>query len=555
MQTQQEPLSVPRRMLDIEDYIDILRRHRAWILGPLCFGLVAGVVTAFLWPDSYRASGMIRVMPSAVAQRLVNVDVSGEMLQRLNSIYQQIVSRPALTNMINTYKLYPDDVKKLPMEDVVELMRKDIRMSPVNTITFGQGNRAAAFSIVYSYRDRHLSKRVAQELITRFIDESQSASSNQSLATKGFVEDQLNVAKKELDEVDRKITMLKMRNPGESPDQAQMLISRLMAIETNVTNLGTSLSRASQDKLQMEMQLRTVRDQLNQIASQPPPSPELLVAQSGKNEALQQVDREIGSMETSLAQMKEQYKETHPDVQRVQTMLATKRRQREAILAEASAARPEITQRVAAANPGATRELRELSLAVTRYQSAIQAKDLEIENLNRQMADARDKSRMYQSQLQASPVAAEELSQQLRERELAQSKYQDLMKRKDATELVSDLNSRKQGETLEILEQPITPQKPYSPDRWLIVLAGVIGGMILGMMMAGVREIKDTSLKNLKDVRAYTKLTVLASIPLLENDFVIRRRRRLSWLAWSAACLVGLLLMTGSVMYYLSLNT
>jgi hypothetical protein len=45
-------------------------------------------------------------------------------------------------------------------------------------------------------------------------------------------------------------------------------------------------------------------------------------------------------------------------------------------------------------------------------------------------------------------------------------------------------------------------------------------------------------------------LTVLGSIPLLENDLVVRRRRRLAWLAWSTACLAGCLIMAGSVIFY-----
>jgi hypothetical protein len=57
-------------------------------------------------------------------------------------------------------------------------------------------------------------------------------------------------------------------------------------------------------------------------------------------------------------------------------------------------------------------------------------------------------------------------------------------------------------------------------------------------------------LKNLKDVRAYTQLPILGSVPLLENALVIRRRKRLTWLAWSTACLVGIMIMTGSVFYY-----
>ncbi len=87
--------------------------------------------------------------------------------------------------------------------------------------------------------------------------------------------------------------------------------------------------------------------------------------------------------------------------------------------------------------------------------------------------------------------------------------------------------------------------KTASPPNWPVLL-----GVGLGFSLAAGRELKDTSLKNLKDVRAYTRLTVLGSIPLLENDFVVRRRRRIGWLAWTAAFLVGVLLMAGSVAYY-----
>jgi len=56
-------------------------------------------------------------------------------------------------------------------------------------------------------------------------------------------------------------------------------------------------------------------------------------------------------------------------------------------------------------------------------------------------------------------------------------------------------------------------------------------GLMLGIVLAGVKEMKNTSLKNLKDVRVYTNLPVLSSIPLLENALLVRRKRRLTWLA------------------------
>ena len=48
----QNYVSASRRQPDIEDYIDMLRRYRSWIIGPMFAGLVISVVVAFFWPDT-----------------------------------------------------------------------------------------------------------------------------------------------------------------------------------------------------------------------------------------------------------------------------------------------------------------------------------------------------------------------------------------------------------------------------------------------------------------------------------------------------------------------
>src|SRR5947209_16151416 len=112
------------------------------------------------------------------------------------------------------------------------------------------------------------------------------------------------------------------------------------------------------------------------------------------------------------------------------------------------------------------------------------------------------------------------------------------------------MEGRKQGETLELLDPASLPINPTEPKRPLIISIGAAFGLILGVIIAGAREMKDTSLKNLKDVRAYTQMAILGSVPLLENDFVVRRRRRLAWLGWTTACLASAVIMAGSVVYY-----
>src|SRR5581483_2925452 len=75
--------------------------------------------------------------------------------------------------------------------------------------------------------------------------------------------------------------------------------------------------------------------------------------------------------------------------------------------------------------------------------------------------------------------------------------------------------------------------KPVAPKRYYIIGVGCVVSLMLGLALAGVQEARDSSLKNLKDVRAYTNLPVLSSIPLLENSLLVKRKRRLAYVAWS----------------------
>jgi hypothetical protein len=101
-----------------------------------------------------------------------------------------------------------------------------------------------------------------------------------------------------------------------------------------------------------------------------------------------------------------------------------------------------------------------------------------------------------------------------------------------------------------LLDAPSTPQYPTEPKRPIVIGIGAGIGLLLGVVIAAAREMKDSSLKNLKDVRAYTQMAILGSVPLLENDFVVRRRKRMAWLGWTTACLMAVVTMAGSVVYY-----
>jgi uncharacterized membrane protein YgdD (TMEM256/DUF423 family) len=155
-----------------------------------------------------------------------------------------------------------------------------------------------------------------------------------------------------------------------------------------------------------------------------------------------------------------------------------------------------------------------------------------------------------QDKISSSPQVIQKYNQLFGELQMAKDQYTGVSTKRETAGTQQSVDEHQAGEKLEMLEQPITPDKPTSPIRGAWIAIGTVIGLFVGIALAGAKEIKNTSLKNLKDVRAYTNLPVLSSIPLLENALLVRRKRRLAWLAWSSALIVGTILMSGAMYYH-----
>jgi len=544
MQTPQEFSTVSRRPLDVEDYIDMARRHKAWILGPTFLGLVVAVVTAMLWPDTYVASAVMRVTPSVVAERLVPTNMNMEMSQRIQAMAQKVLSRGVVINIIEKNNLFGNRRKSVPLEDLVEEMQqKRIKIAPIGPAQQSGGRFASAFQISFSYSDRYVAKSVVEDLVTRFMYENTQERMSQATQTTDFFSSQLDAARKELEDVEARLTAFRMRNAGRLPDQMNSNLQQLNTLLSQQTSLNSNMNRATQEKLLLEVRLKTIQDSINSLKV---PQEETIAAV--RNERLVAVEREIQTNETNLAMLREHFKDIHPDIQRIQAHISSLRKLRDGIVRAEGERTPD--QVVRRRTPAANKELKDLEAAAAQARALITTKDLELADLVKDQSRVDARIKEYQGRIELSPLGEKEWADAMRDRDLARRKFDELSQKQSSSQLATAQVNRELGEMLEQLDPPALPQSPTEPKRLVIVGMGVAFGIMLGFCLAGVREVKDTTLKNLKDVRAYTRMTVLGSIPLLEDDFVVRRRRRMTWLAWATALLVGVLVMSGSVFYY-----
>jgi polysaccharide chain length determinant protein (PEP-CTERM system associated) len=545
---QSDGYSTPRRALDVEDYIDLARRHKGWIFGPFLFTLVASVVGVYIWPDSYVSEAVVKIVPQQVPATMVQSAINQQMSDRINSMAQTILSRTTLTTIINTFNLYPRERSRMPIEDVIEVMKKQIEILPVATAT-AASDRIPAFAVQFSYENRFLAQRVVQDVVSRFIDENIRNRSNATFQTTVFIRDELDAAKKELDTNENKVAAFRMQNNGRLPDQMDANMRSLTALQAQVSFLDTQISRAEQDKLQLESNLRIMKDQFAALGKDPD-APTAIQAQ--KNGRLAEQDREIQALEKDLSLLRQHYKDTYPDVQAAIVRLDGARKRRTEIEKEESQAAPDAPAAPAArVVPMQTQhEARDMDANIRRMQASVEAKDLEIQNAQKEMKRVSDSVRSYQGRIENVPLGEKQYAELLRDRDLAKAKVIDLTEKLDHAQIAQEMEGRRQGETLELLDPASLPTTPTEPKRPIVIAIGAGLGLMLGLVIAAAREMKDTSLKNLKDVRAYTKVGILGSVPLLENDFVVRRRRRLGWLGWTTACLAAAVVISGSVVYY-----
>jgi uncharacterized protein involved in exopolysaccharide biosynthesis len=134
-------------------------------------GAVIAAAVSFAVPDRWESQAVIKLTPIRIPESVGQGEINQGIYDRLQSLEQSIESRAALTTIVNDFGLYPRERSRLPLEDIVEGMRRHIVIAPIAN---GNASRRSipAFSVRFSYEDPLKAQRVTQELVSRFIEEN-----------------------------------------------------------------------------------------------------------------------------------------------------------------------------------------------------------------------------------------------------------------------------------------------------------------------------------------------------------------------------------------------
>jgi succinoglycan biosynthesis transport protein ExoP len=550
MAAPQNFVSVSRRPPDVEDYIDILRRYRSWIIGPTFAGLVISMVVAFFTPDTYLCTAAMQIRPGSVSNQLLPAAALGQqMQQRLQQLDLEILGRDNLVKLLQDPKLnlYPKEKARFTVEDVAEeFFRKNVHIVPYG---MDGSSGAQAFKILFSYPDKYVARALVVELVSEFQAKDGNLQLQVTNSTRTLFDDLVNNAREKMEGKQKQLADFTSENEGRLPENFQANTLEVQTHQASIANLNQQISNEKQRQSLLESNLNNnkaaqvvAENNLQQTISTP--------NQTVRTNNLTYIEQAIQSKQQDCVALENKYQPNFPDVVTCKDQLKVlEGRKSDMERNEPVAVQPGNTTRVVP-NTAAQQELAKLQNDERSIRASINASNMQVASYDRAMQDQQRELKAVQDKINSSPQIVQKFNQYSGELQMAKDEYANLVSKRESAGTQQQVQEHRAGETLEMLEQPITPDKPTSPIRGVWVAIGTVLGLVLGVALAGAREIKNTSLKNLKDVRAYTNLPVLSSIPLLENALLVRRKRRLAWLAWSSALIVGAALMSGALYYH-----
>lgn len=512
---------LPGKTFTAADAAKIIRRRIWTLLLPLALISAATAVTARLLPDKYKSETLILVVPQQVPESYVRSTVTTRIEDRLQSIAQQILSRTRLERIIQDFDLYEKERRAGIMEDVVEGMRKDINIQVV---------KGDAFRVTYSGTEPRTVMRVTERLASLFIEENLHDREVLADGTNQFLEAQLEDARRRLVEQERKLEEYRRQHSGELPSQLESNMQAIQNAQLQIQSSVESLNRDHDRQLLLQRQIADLEQQAPsdtstvQLASLDGDIPGVTPAQ------------QLAAARAGLTALQRRYKPEHPDVLRMQRVIKELEDK-----AGTEVADPDTQITPVEAERRA--RLKDLQAQLDQVTRQIASKESEEQRL-RGVVSA------YQKRVDVVPTRESELTELTRDYTTLQTMYASLLSKKEESRIAANLERRQIGEQFKLLDPARLAEKPYSPNRIAVSLAGTAAGLAVGLLLIALVEYRDASFSTDDEISSVLSLPVLASVPFMQSQDEQRRAQRRR-IALNVGCTASVVACVAVVVYTL----
>lgn len=552
-------------MLGLAQTSDLREKLRGYWRRRAIFIIVAGILAALtvavalVLPPTYMASATILIEQQEIPQELVRSAVTSFADQRVQVISQRVMTTQNLLGLIERYGLYPDIRLSKPREVLLQKMRQDIglRMISADVIDPRSGRpmqATIAFSVSYQNHSPELALKVANDLTSLYLNENLTSRAQMAEQTSSFFSQEAERLQKRILDLDKQLSDFKQKNQDKLPDLAQLNVQVSQRTELDLRDAENHIGAMDAQRVLLEAQLvqinptmqvfsdtglrvMSAEDRLKSLKSQlagfkaryASGHPDIvnterevegLEKQVKSDDGTSDVARQLNEARAELARAQEKYSPDHPDVVRLTRVV----QELEKSLAGAPANGVWNKERAHADNPAYIQVKGQLDALAVERESALKKRD-----------ELHAKLDEYERRLAQAPAVERQYRALARDLDGAQLKYQEMRSKQSEVQVSQNLETEHKGERFTMIEPPMPPEKPISPNRILILIMGFVLSLGAGAGAVVMREKLDGSVRGVKDMRTLLNVPPLAAIPLIVTRAEHRTHKRIVLSSWMGA--------------------
>jgi polysaccharide chain length determinant protein (PEP-CTERM system associated) len=474
-----------------QDFLAILKRRRWTVVLLTAVIFVISVVVAFVIPPTYRSTSTVLIEEQEVPREMVATTVTSYADQRLQTINQRIMGTTKLLEIINRFHLYENLKDTWTTEEIVDKLRKDIKMKPISADVIdprsGMPRPATiAFTISYDGKSPQVVQRVASELASLYLAENLATRERESSGTSTFMEEEMKQTQAALAASEAKLAAYRKQHVTALPELAQVNNQILDQVERDLVVQNEQLKALKEKESQYKSQLASI-----------------------STDAASQDKARLNELRVHLNELKTRYTDQHPDVIKTKSELAELMKQLRASGRDTADNKPD-------------------NVAYVTLSSQLSGVQSEIGSVKRQIASLTKRRDDYRGRIATSPGVEEGFRNIATERNSLQLKFDELSKKYMDAKTAHGLEKEQKGERFSLIDAARLPEKPVMPNIPLILCLGLVLGLGCGVGIAIYREQTDSTFRTPERLALATALPVLSCIPEIVSwqDLAQRKAQR-----------------------------
>lgn len=536
MEFEQEEQSGP----GLAQFFRALRRR--WKLGAttLFVVLAVGIAVSMLLPAKYRSSATILIEQQEIPQDFVRSMITSFASQRIELISQQVMTTTNLLDIVERYDLYVDDRQTKPREVIIERMRENVGMDMISAdVVDPQSGRpmqaTIAFRVSFTDRRARTAQRVANELTTLYLNRNLEQRAQKASETAAFLKAEADRLAAEIAEQEALLAEFKQENMDSLPELAQFNYSTLDRTELELREVQRQMGVIDERRIYLESEL----SQINPYTD--------LFTDTGRR-ILSPADR-IKALSSEIASLKGIYGDRHPALLRRQqeldalrattgysaSELETLQSERYALSRELDELRVTYTdehpaivrltkqvagldEQIAAASAVPVRESERPAIepenpAYIQLQTQLEAALAERRSLEQRATQLRSKIEVLDERLAATPQIERAYKEFLRQIDNARIKFGEVRAKELEARLAENLEIGRQGERFTLIEPPLPPQQPVSPNRPVLLAVSLFAGIVAALGLVAIVEMLDTTVRDRAGLESLVGAMPLGTVP------------------------------------------